>query len=110
MDDQISDDSNDESGTSSDEVYDNIDKDDDSTLYDPKTFLPSGPMSSSLMKALGLIPADAPEVGTDWKPPAQCGLEHSQRKLFYTGSHFCVIICLHIVLTAIIPKSQNRYK
>ena len=70
-----------------DDSYDASDNDCDDEEEDTAggddldTFLPSGPMSASLMKALGLTPGDAPEVVTDWKPPAQCGLAYSKRKI-----------------------------
>lgn len=72
-------DTEDDNNDASDNDYD--DEEDTEGDDEPDTFLPSGPMSASLMKALGLIPEDAPEVVTDWKPPAQCGLAYSKRKI-----------------------------
>lgn len=72
-------DTEDDNNYASDNDYD--DEEDTEGGDESNTFLPSGPMSASLMKALGLLPEDAPEVVTDWKPPAQCGLAHSKRKI-----------------------------
>jgi len=74
---------NDTDDENSNDASDNEDYNDEEEIQrckDPDAFLPSGPMSASLMKALGLIPEDTPEVATDWKPPAQSGLAYSKRK------------------------------
>eukprot|EP01031_Cornospumella_fuschlensis_P033014 gene33014-39934_t len=70
---------NDDDGEEEDE--DNYGDDDDDEQGDDAgtDFVPSGGMSLSLMRALGLVPeGQGEEVATDWTPPSHPGLNNSR--------------------------------
>ena len=57
-------------------------------------------MSLSLMKALGMDTTGVEEVMTDWRPPSQSGLQHSERKIGY---------CLYMLLIVFVVTSIYRF-
>ena len=100
-----------------DDDYDDDDDDDD---YDEEEeeegALPSSNMSLSLMKALGMDTAGVDEVATDWRPPSQCGLQHSARKfdnyhemlLIVFAETYCMYIDFHRFIAIVRPGSRSN--